>query len=77
MLVDFYKRKPSDKIWWTKDIDIKGRMYFSFDKKTLFNVFSDYPEKLIPEQKEISDKENPYCAILRGNIEKHTKENTH
>ena len=74
MLLDFYKRKPSDKIWWTRDIDIKGRMYFSFDKKTLFNIYSDYPGKLTPEQKEIFDKENPYWAELRGNIEEHTEE---
>lgn len=34
----------------------------SFDKKTIFNIFADYPHKLTKEQKEIFDKENPYWA---------------
>ena len=35
---------------------------FSFDKKTVFNMFADYPYKLTEEQKRIFDKENPYWA---------------
>ena len=33
---------------------------FSFDKETVFNLMTDYPDKLTPEQKTIFDKENPY-----------------
>jgi hypothetical protein len=33
---------------------------FTFDKIKLYNMFSDYPYKLSPEEKEIFDKENPY-----------------
>ena len=30
------------------------------NKKTIFNLFQDYPYKLTKEQKEIFDRENPY-----------------
>lgn len=57
----FYKRKDSDKIFWIERKEtFYGEHFFTFDKKTFFNVFSDYPHKLTPEQKEIFDKENPY-----------------
>ena len=42
--------------------DIIGEFLFSFDKKTIYNLFRDYPYKLNKEQKEIFDKENPYWA---------------
>ena len=56
----FYKNKPSDKIWWMDNPERIGEWLFSFDKKKVFNMFSDYPHKLTPEQKQIFDKENPY-----------------
>lgn len=40
----------------------KGEWLFSFDKKTVFNMFADYPKALTPEQKQIFDKENPEWA---------------
>lgn len=58
----FYKNNPSDKIWWVDNQGTIGEWLFSFDKKTIFNMFSDYPHKLTPEQKAIFDKENPYWA---------------
>lgn len=59
----FYKNKSSDVIWWLDNADeVTGEWVFSFDKKTLFNMFADYPHKLTPEQKEIFDIENPYWA---------------
>lgn len=54
----FYKDNPTDKVWWV-DTDQVGVWEFSFDKKTVFNLFSDYPDKLSAKQKEIFDKENP------------------
>lgn len=54
----WYKENKSDAIWW-KDTDSVGEWIFSFDKKTEFNLFSDYPHKLSPEQKAIFDRENP------------------
>lgn len=58
----FYKNNSSDVIWWLDNSDVVGEWVFSFDKKTLFNMFADYPYKLTSEQKEIFDKENPYWA---------------
>ena len=58
----FSKNNPSDSIWWVDNPEKIGEWLFSFDKKTVFNMFRDYPDKLTPEQKEIFDKENPYWA---------------
>lgn len=57
----WYKNNPDDKIWWLDNgHDVCGEFVFSFDKKTEFNLFADYPHKLSKEQKEIFDNENPY-----------------
>lgn len=58
----FYKENETDLIWWVDDPETKGVWEFSFDGETVFNLFSDYPDKLTPEQKEIFDRENPYWA---------------
>lgn len=59
----WYKADENDEIWWLDD-DKVGDMVFSFDKKTYFRLWMDYPDKLTPEQKEIFDKENPMLASL-------------
>ena len=56
----FYKNEETDKIWWVDTSDKVGIWEFSFDQKTIFNMFQDYPWKLTPEQKEIFDRENPF-----------------
>lgn len=56
---EWYKNNPTDKIWW-KDVNKVGIRIFSFDRKTEFNMFRDYPYKLNKEQKELFDEENPY-----------------
>ena len=56
----FYKENPSDLIWWVDNSEAVGVWEFSFDRKTIFNLFRDYPWKLSAEQKEIFDNENPY-----------------
>lgn len=58
----WYKNNPSDKIWWKEIPDVDGIWIFSFDKKTEFNMYQDYPYKLTPEQIKIFDKENPFWA---------------
>lgn len=58
----FYKNEDTDKIWWVDTSDKVGVWEFSFDRKTIFNMFRDYPWKLTPEQKEIFDRENPFWA---------------
>lgn len=57
----FYKNNPNDVISWV-ETDEYGVWEFTFDRKTIFNMFADYPDKLTPEQKEIFDRENPYWA---------------
>lgn len=60
---NWYKNEPTDKIWWLDNADEKvGEWIFSFDKKEIFNMFADYPNKLTEEQKKIFDEENPYWA---------------
>ena len=63
----FYKENKTDKIWWVDTYDIRDGGTFSFDKKTTYSLFGDYPHNLTPEQKEIFDKENPYWADFFGN----------
>lgn len=57
----FYKNYEDDVIWWVES-EYKGEWLFTFDKKTIFNMFADYPWKLTPEQKRIFDEENPDWA---------------
>ena len=64
-MMDFYKDNESDLIWWVDNSDIKGEFLFSFDKKTIFNFFADYPAKLTKEQIDIFRKEQPMLAELK------------
>lgn len=59
---EWYKNKKSDQIWWIDNPNVIGVWEFSFDKKTVFNMFQDYPYKLTKKQKELFDKENPFWA---------------
>lgn len=63
--MNFYKNNESDKIWIVDNLDTKGEFLFSFDKKTVFNFFSDYPAKLSKEQIKIFKKEQPILAELK------------
>ncbi len=56
----WYKNNKTDTIWWLENPDKIGEHVFSFDKETKFNLFTDYPHKLTPEQKGVFDNENPY-----------------
>lgn len=60
MKLVFYKKKPTDKIYWAVDLDFTGTILFSFDRKKVFNYWSDYPDKLTKGQKRQFDKENPF-----------------
>ena len=60
--ITFRKNNENDVIWWVDNPDVIGEWLFSFDKKTIFNMFRDYPYKLTAKQKAIFDKENPYWA---------------
>jgi hypothetical protein len=62
VIIEFYKNKETDKIWWVDYIGMKGRFAVSFDKKKILNLFSDYPHNFTQEEKQLFDKENPYWA---------------
>ena len=60
---EFYHENENDVIWWVEaPIEHDGEFLFSFDRKTVFNLFADYPYKLTPEQKAVFDRENPRWA---------------
>lgn len=63
--LDLYKDNENEKIWWVETPDTVGEMLFTFDKKTVFNFWQDYPEKLTDEQIRIFQKENPTLAALK------------
>lgn len=65
---DFYKDNENENIWSVETpetIDSVGTILFSFDKKTVFNFWTDYPDKLTPEQIRIFQNENPTLAALK------------
>ena len=62
MAYKFVKNNPSDKIYWVLDPPEIGEHLFSFDKKNVFNLFRDYPNKLSSAQLEMFNRENPYWA---------------
>lgn len=65
-LGEWYKDKPSDKIWWLEVLNEKGLWLFSFDQVKIYNLFSDYPERMTKEEVEIFNQENPYWAEFFG-----------
>ena len=64
---EFYKDSESEKIWQVtrEDSQEYGPYLFSFDFEHIFNFWTDYPDKLTPEQIEIFKKENPTMAALK------------
>ena len=64
---DFCKNDEADPIWSTTrtDVDEEGPFLFSFDCETVYNFWTDYPEKLTPEQVELFKKWNPTMAALK------------
>ena len=63
--MNFYKNDEKDQIWMVDTLGSKGEFLFSFDKKSIFNFFTDYPDKLSDVQIEIFKKEQPMLAELK------------
>ena len=63
--MNFYKNDEKDQIWMVDTLGSKEEFLFSFDKKSIFNFFTDYPDKLSDEQIEIFKKEQPMLAELK------------
>lgn len=57
---EFYKKNESDKVWWVDNPEYIGIHLFSFDKRKVYNLFADYPDKLTQEERRIFDAENPF-----------------
>lgn len=56
----FYKEHKGDKIWQIDSPDDEiGKVEISFDKKTVYNLWTDYG-KLTAEQKAILKEEMPF-----------------
>ena len=62
---DFFKTEDTDRIWWLDMPNETGPLVFSFDKKKLFNFWTDYPDKLTAEQRAVFDAENPELVALK------------
>lgn len=58
----FFKQNETDTIWWVDTTDRDGIWEFSFDKKKVYNMFADFPQKLTKEEAQIFIKEQPYWA---------------
>lgn len=63
---DFFKYKEEDRVWWTSPIDMIGAVCFSFDRITVYNLWSDCPQKLTEEELKIFIEEHPGWAELKG-----------
>lgn len=59
-----YKDSKDSKMWWvdkTKDgVVVIGENLFTFDKKKVYNLFADYPDKLSVKDWIIFCDENEY-----------------
>lgn len=60
-----FVRSEGKKIWWVDDLETNGNFLFSFDKRTVYNLFSDDWNKLTARQKAIFKEENPVLYALK------------
>lgn len=60
----FHKDNPANKVWDVTEADkwVTGPMLISFDKKKIYNLWTDYPDNMTKEEVEIFDEENPFWA---------------
>lgn len=57
-----YKENPYHVTSWVNHIGYIGEFIVTFDGKTGYNLFSEYPRAFSKEQLEIFDKEHPFWA---------------
>ncbi|MBT8990375.1 hypothetical protein BTH78_08655, partial [Lactobacillus delbrueckii subsp. bulgaricus] len=57
--ITFYRNKRGDKIWRVDRVDEIGGIEVSFDKKKIYNLWTDYLSKFSAEEIEIIKKEMP------------------
>ena len=52
----------ADQIWWVDNMDRVGLHLFSFDKKKIYNLFTDYPYDMTEEEIAVFNCENPFWS---------------
>lgn len=61
---EFYKENQEDTIWEVERYEdgslIIGELLVSFDKKKIYNLWTDYPMKFSEEELAVFTKEKPY-----------------
>ena len=55
-----FNDEECETIYRVKDLKHIGGILISFDKKTIYNLWTDYPQKFTPGQIETIRKEIPY-----------------
>ncbi|MDX8417719.1 DUF7675 family protein [Absicoccus intestinalis] len=66
-MVRFYKEKSNEMIWHTYPVKENFVTYFfSFDRKIIYEFWTDFPQNLTGEEIYTFTKENPRMAELRG-----------
>lgn len=60
-----YKPNAKYNIWRVNSRDYVGRYYFTFDKKTIYNYWTDYPKELTSLQVLIFKRAIPEMAYDR------------
>ena len=58
----FHKEHITDRVWWYRENGQYGSLKISFDKKKIYNLWTDYPDNMTEEEVKIFDKENPFWA---------------
>lgn len=64
--IEFYKKAKNSRIWWVEVPGDIGTNLFSFDKKKIYSLFEDYPDKLTLEEREIFKEDEPFWAKFKG-----------
>lgn len=72
-MVGFFKNKRTDRVWGVEILDENmepemGPVYFSFDRKVIYNYWIDY-KKLSDEQKWLFDDAFPFWAKYKASKE--------
>ncbi len=62
----FYKISETDKIWWVgdlcHDVILYGKDWITFDRKKIYNLWTDYPHNMTPDEVELFNREHPQRA---------------
>ncbi len=71
-IAEFTKDSPENKVFFVEPVaELRGPLCITFDKKNIYNLWSDFPDKLTDEEVRIFCNENPYWAdFFKPRLEK-------